>query len=117
MKTNISNQIETWVNDQLDLYNYALQIGDAHWQQHILETLSNKDAYLQELFKEQENQRLWGQFNEINQSMLQLLEEIRTQSLDREQLEAIRTKLSELKKRRLVIVQKINAVKVTPSSN
>ncbi|PWV92017.1 hypothetical protein DFQ01_1373 [Paenibacillus cellulosilyticus] len=117
MKTNITNQIEVWINDQLDLYNYALQIGDTDWQQQILDTLSQKDKYLQELYNEQENQRLWGQFNEINQAMLQLLEEIRTQALDREQLEAIRVKLSELKKRRLTIVHKINSVKVTPSSN
>lgn len=117
MKTNISKQIEVWINDQLDLYNYALQISDTLWQQQILDTLSHKDAYLQELYKEQENQRLWGQFNEINQVMLQLLDEIRTQSLDREQLEAIRIKLTELKKRRLAIVQQINSVKVTPSSS
>jgi hypothetical protein len=113
MNTNITNRIEVWINDQLDLYNYALQIGDTDWQQHIIETLSHKDDYLQELYNEQENQRLWGQFNEVNQAMLRLLEEIRTQAMDREQLEAIRSKLSELKKRRLAIVQQINTVKMT----
>jgi hypothetical protein len=117
MKANIKKQIEAWINDQLDLYNYALQISDSDWQQRILETLSHQDKYMQELYNEQESQRLWMQFNAINQTMLQLLEEIRTQALDREQLETTRLKLSELKKRRLTIVKQINAARTTPSSS
>ncbi|TXK75124.1 hypothetical protein [Paenibacillus sp. N3.4] len=37
---------QTWINDHLDLYNYALALGDKEWQQQILQTLGQFEHHL-----------------------------------------------------------------------
>lgn len=111
MDTTIARQFEAWVNDQLDLYNYAAQIGDKEWQKDIVASLSHKDDYIRERQSEQKKRQLWGQFDKINRSMLRLFEELRMNTTNEKQLEAIRSEMWELKKQRLEVVKRINAAK------
>jgi predicted nucleic acid-binding Zn-ribbon protein len=110
MNSSINQQLDAWVNDHLDLYNYAVQIGDTDWQQQIADSLANKDAYAKSLYDQAVQRQLWSEFDLINRRMLELFDAMRTQAPDETQLEKFRQTMQELKRRRLAIVKQIKSV-------
>jgi len=96
--------VQGWVDDYLDLYNFALQLGDTDWQQEILQTLKNKDRLAQSLLQQQ----LWQLFDSVNRKMLELFEQMRASHHPSEK-ETLREQVWELKLIRVEIVRKINA--------
>ncbi|MCD1258344.1 hypothetical protein B5M42_005740 [Paenibacillus athensensis] len=96
--------VQGWVDDYLDLYNFAAQLGDTHWQQEIMHTLKNKDQHVQSLLQQQ----LWQLFDSVNRKMLELFEQMRATQNQAEK-ETIREQVWELKLIRVEIVRKINA--------
>lgn len=90
---------EAWVNDQLDLYNLAISLGDTAWQQEILGRLYNREQLIRQEARLQSKEELWRRFDEINGRMLVLYREIRSLSRKGEEL-ALREEALELKRQR-----------------
>ncbi|GGA07033.1 hypothetical protein GCM10008018_61080 [Paenibacillus marchantiophytorum] len=99
---------QTWINDHLDLYNYALALGDTEWQQQILQTLKQFELHLTRQFEFQ----LWQMFDSINRNMLKLFQQLKDHKQNSTEEEQLREKVWELKLRRLEIVKLIKANKV-----
>ncbi|NOU95866.1 hypothetical protein GC093_21955 [Paenibacillus sp. LMG 31456] len=95
-----------WVDDYLDLYNYARKLGDTEWQQQILQTLNNKDELRETL-----QYNLWKMFDTINGKMLELYEQLR-RSKDSNQIETLREQVWELRNQRIVISRRIKAISI-----
>lgn len=71
-------KLETrWKDDYLDLLNYAKQIGDAQWQNEIIQTLTKSDSYIQQQTLEFQINQLWQRFDAINSKMLELYSQLR----------------------------------------
>ncbi|SFE96389.1 hypothetical protein SAMN04487969_11048 [Paenibacillus algorifonticola] len=67
---------QIWINDHLDLINYAIQIGDQEWQAELVAALKemNVPSYpSEEVVKEQ----LWRQYDEVLRQMLVIYEQLR----------------------------------------
>jgi hypothetical protein len=105
----ISKLTQAWVDDYLDLYNYAKHIGDDQWQQQIIQALTNKDLLIQTQLQEMQDklkQDLWRMFDSINRNMLQIYEQLR-KSQDQQQVENLRKQVWDLKSQRVDISRKI----------
>ncbi|CAN7281911.1 MULTISPECIES: hypothetical protein [unclassified Paenibacillus] len=68
---------QRWKDDYLDLLNYAKQIGDAQWQNEIIQTLSKSALYMQQTTLEYQISQLWHQFDAVNKKMLELYRQLR----------------------------------------
>ncbi|KQN96223.1 hypothetical protein [Paenibacillus sp. Leaf72] len=67
---------QIWINDHLDLINYAMQIGDQEWQAELVAALQemNVPSYpSEEVVKE----LLWRQYDEVLRQMLAIYEQLR----------------------------------------
>lgn len=92
----------TWVNDQLDLYNLAVGLGDIAWQQEILENLRDSERLIRQETELRNREELWRRFDQINERMLILYREIR--SISHKGTErALREEALELKRQRSLI--------------
>ncbi|MBP1995658.1 hypothetical protein [Paenibacillus eucommiae] len=95
--------VQTWIDDQLDLYNLAKQLGDTVWQEQIVQTLYNKEQHTQKRMQ----QDLWRVFDSINRKMLELFGQLKESSNSYE-VRVLREQVWELKLQRIEIVKKIN---------
>ncbi|MCR8633131.1 MULTISPECIES: hypothetical protein [Paenibacillus] len=112
MISSTSKQISLlWVDDYLDLYNYARKLGDTEWQQQILQTLSNKDTHIQHELQETLQYNLWRMFDMINGKMLEIYEQLR-KSKDSSQIETLREQVWELRNQRVVISRRIKEIRI-----
>ncbi|CAN7721043.1 hypothetical protein LJR153_006014 [Paenibacillus sp. LjRoot153] len=68
---------QRWKDDYLDLLNYAKQIGDAQWQNEIIQTLSKSALYMQQTTLEYQINQLWQRFDAVNKKMLELYRQLR----------------------------------------
>ncbi|MCM3627264.1 hypothetical protein M3194_07795 [Paenibacillus glycanilyticus] len=66
-----------WINDYLDLHNYAKQIGDREWQDEIIRTLADWREHISQLAMSVKAAELWRQYDMINQKMLDLYQQLR----------------------------------------
>ncbi|MBO7746499.1 hypothetical protein I8J29_19990 [Paenibacillus sp. MWE-103] len=95
-----------WVDDYLDLYNFAGAIGDRAWQAEIVEELRQKDAAYDETVRERTKEQLWLQFNAINYKMMELFALMR-QTGSTEEESAIRDLIWQLKLQRMDLAKQI----------
>ncbi len=58
-----------WMDDQLDLYNYAVRIGDDPWRRELLQQLQDKEGFHEQLLRDQARSQLWSEFEEINRML------------------------------------------------
>ncbi|MBE6185171.1 hypothetical protein [Heyndrickxia ginsengihumi] len=103
MNINVAQIKETWVNDYLDLYLFAKNIGDIKWQQEILEILKSAD---QEIEKEKEvilHKELWDEYDQINEQLLSIYEQLKTNPYRTE----LQDRLWELKLKRVELNRQI----------
>ncbi|QHW30473.1 hypothetical protein GZH47_06165 [Paenibacillus rhizovicinus] len=95
-----------WVDDHLDMYNFAAALGDEAWQAEIAASMrqleSAYDDHMRDLTKEQ----LWSQFNTINFKMMELFNQMR-QSSSSEEESAIRDLIWQLKLQRMDLAKQI----------
>ncbi|ANE45732.1 hypothetical protein SY83_04810 [Paenibacillus swuensis] len=68
---------QAWVNDYLDLYNFAGSIGDTVWQHSLLEKLNHADSILLEVRVSQVLAALQESYARINQQMLELFQDMK----------------------------------------
>ncbi|MFC5701100.1 hypothetical protein ACFPVX_07380 [Cohnella faecalis] len=95
-----------WVNDQLDLYNFAVQLGDAEWQRQILDRLQDRERLIRLEAEHLARLQLWQRFDEINRKILHIYDELRMNA-SAEVQQKLREKAWELKMERTLIGKKI----------
>ena len=97
-----------WVDDYLDLYNFAVRIGDAEWQQQIIQTLHAKENHIRLEIEHGVRVDLWLRFDNINRIMLVIYEQLRN-AQHSEQQQQLREKVWEFKLQRVMIASKLKA--------
>lgn len=96
-----SKAVSAWFDDHLDLYNYAVQLGDEAWQAALSETL--RQGPPPELAQRSDKQQqLIDEFKMLNMQLIALYEWANIVA-DESEIERIRDKVQELKKRRLEV--------------
>ncbi len=73
----MSKNVVLEVNDLLDLYLLAQNLGDEAWQQEILEELQNFNHT--ELENKKELSNLWSQYKTINDRILATYQQLRVE--------------------------------------
>lgn len=98
---------EHWVNDHLDLYNYAQSVGDTAWQEEIMSSLKRKDTLIHRELKRAARYTLWRKFDDINLHMLDLYQQLKA-GPDDEQAEDLRKQVLDLRMERLEVVKQLH---------
>lgn len=98
-----------WIDDQLDLYNLAVRLEDAEWQQQILARLQQKDSIIREEIHIHLRRGLWERFEAINNKMLGIYRQIRENANQAEQ-RSLREKAWELKRERVRLGKQLRKV-------
>ncbi|RUS47267.1 hypothetical protein [Cohnella sp. AR92] len=104
---------DDWINDHLDLYNHALQIGDSAWQEQILDTLNQKEEAIRLLVNVLILQKLWDRFDAINRLMLSLYDLAREDESPAGQKQLYRA-VRELGKQRAAVTSQIRSLTSSP---
>lgn len=99
---------QRWIDDHLDLYNFAVQIGDQEWQQQIIETLHGLNKSVNKEIEYAIAQQLWRRFDSINNKMLDLFSQMK-ESTSSEEESSIRELIWKLKLQRIDLARKIKA--------
>ncbi|AIQ13095.1 hypothetical protein [Paenibacillus durus] len=94
------------VDDYLDLYNYAKQLGDAQWQADLLTSLKNFKNMTEAEIREQKVREMWLRFDHINANLLELFDKLRTGG-DDNQARAWRERVWELKLERISLAKEL----------
>jgi hypothetical protein len=97
---------EQWLNDYLDLYLFAREIGDLDWQQDILSRLQKCDVLVKEQMDKMLIDHLWQKFDEINTKLLDIYEKMKNTPLDYE-FEQLQDRAWELKQERVNVSLKL----------
>lgn len=100
---------EAWVNDYLDLYNYARSIGDSAWEAEILEALRNRND-LMEYRRTIMLRELWRTYETINRQLMEVFANLREEA-NRHRTEALRDRWFHLKLMRIDVARKIMSYK------
>lgn len=109
MNATISNPTaQAWINDYLDLYNYAVALGDTEWQLELLTKLKQNGVHIERHMRENYREQLWRTFDSINRSMLEIYDELRKTKNVRTS-EILKERVWELKIRRLDVSRKLKA--------
>jgi len=98
-----------WINDYLDLYNFAVSIGDTAWQQDILQTLQERDNYIWAEITRNIQAELWLRFDNINRKMLDLYEQLRSSANSDNEKRQLQEQVWEFKMQRMNISNKLKA--------
>ncbi|WP_219836268.1 hypothetical protein [Paenibacillus sp. R14(2021)] len=97
------------VDDYLDLYNYALALGDTTWQAEIVEALNRTDEAYAEDVREATKEQLWREFNDINNKMMDLFA-LMKKSTSNEEETTIREIIWKLKLQRIHLAKQIKEI-------
>jgi len=106
--SSIGTYEKRWVDDYLDLLNYAQRIGDVSWQQEIIGMLSDGDRRQERARIELREATLWRQFDAINARMLELYRQLR-ETRNAHKASGIIEEVWGLKARRIEIGRQLNA--------
>lgn len=73
----------TWVNDHLDLYNYALSIGDSTWAANIIHKLKvEKENLLEQEHKALLLSELLSSYDRINNQLMEVFRMLRATTME-----------------------------------
>ncbi|GAS83781.1 hypothetical protein BK131_22955 [Paenibacillus amylolyticus] len=98
---------QTWVNDYLDLYNFARTIEDSEWAEDILRKLRDqKDALLEEERKAILLRELLISYDRINKQLVDIFSKLRVAS-EGYQTESLQEQWFKLKLMRIDVSRKI----------
>jgi hypothetical protein len=99
----VKKGIKLEVDDFLDLYLLAEQLGDKVWQEEIIKQLKNPTH---EIVEDQllTIHNLWLEYKNINANILELYNKLRSNTTD----EDLFGKINELKEKRLNLTHKIS---------
>ncbi|MHA7966294.1 hypothetical protein ACX93W_19395 [Paenibacillus sp. CAU 1782] len=96
-----------WTDNYLDLYNFAIEIGDTEWQQHILQTLKARDAHIALEIQHGLRVDLWLRFDAINRKVLELYEQLHNVQYSDAERRQLTEKVWEFKLQRIMIASKL----------
>lgn len=99
---------QQWIDDYLDLFNFAASIGDTEWQQEIMATLNNRNIIIQQEVRTLVMQQLWLKYDSINEKMLELFVEMKKTTSSNEE-EVIKELIWNLKLQRIDLARRIKA--------
>ncbi|GKU78064.1 hypothetical protein [Paenibacillus sp. L3-i20] len=100
---NAIKQQSTWLDDYLDLYNYADQINDSVWKEAIVETIRNGPSEEHaDVVQGQQKEQLWREFNALNDKLIELFA-IKKSSSSLFEIEIVQQLIQTLKQRRLEV--------------
>ncbi|WP_338447998.1 hypothetical protein R4Z09_17310 [Niallia oryzisoli] len=88
------------VDEYLDLYHLAGELGDELWQDEIMEKLRNGEFIAEHTIK---IRQLWNKYKKVNMEMLDLYRKLQEDSSN----EALMTKIRALKQQRLILNRQI----------
>lgn len=94
------------VDDYLDLYNYAKEIGDADWQADLIQSLRILTSITESDRQEQNIKEMWNRYDDINKVLLELYDKLRTGG-DDNQTQAWKERVWELKLERILLAKKL----------
>ncbi len=97
------------MDDYLDLYNLAKQLGDLEWQEQLLEAMRQREASEHEEALRSARDELWQQFNTVNHQMMELIAHLKQSSTPEEE-DAIRELIGTLKQQRMDLAKKIKSL-------
>ncbi len=103
-------------DDYLDLLNYAIQIGDAEWEQEILadlKRLNHSDEWQREWAV---TEHLWRQFDRINQQLISVYDSIR-ETTDDSSKQRLLEQWWQLKLERISVSRQIQAESLSQNSD
>jgi len=103
-----------WIDDYLDLYNLAVSIGDAAWEQDILQTLQDSDSHIQAEINHNVQAELWLRFDRINRKMLDLYEQLRSSAHTDNEKRQLQEQVWAFKIQRIDISNKLKAHHTAP---
>ncbi|RAP76753.1 hypothetical protein [Paenibacillus montanisoli] len=98
-----------WMDDYLDLYNFAKQIGDRDWQEQLLEAMRRKEELEREETLRAARDELLQQFNTVNHQMMELIAHLK-QSATPEEETTILELIGTLKAKRMDLAKKIKSL-------
>lgn len=101
------------VNDYLDLYLFAENIGDTLWQEEIVKKLKNfpEDRYVNQQKSEAES--LEAKYKQINEEILKSYHYLRNYATNNN----LKEKIMDLKQQRIAIGRQLNIVKKNSFEN
>ncbi|MDF2922099.1 MAG: hypothetical protein K0R57_1013 [Paenibacillaceae bacterium] len=99
---------QQWVNDHLDLLNYAREIEDVEWQEELFLALQDQQARIGQEIKQQKKDQLWRRYDAINGLLLELYSELRNTGITEQQ--GLMGRLMELKQQRLEISRQLATI-------
>lgn len=105
MNVTHSQYTHQWINDHLDLYNYAGEQEDPEWQQELLQALEEKEQRIASEWKAKTKDELWRQYDEVNGLLLELYAELRGR--DKKEQQELIERLLLLKQQRLEISRQL----------
>lgn len=97
-----------WIDDHLDLLNYAREIQDDVWQAELLLAISEHELLVGRELKEKKKDELWRRYDRINMLLLELYSELRSPE-NKGQQELIE-RLMILKQQRLEISRQLATI-------
>ncbi|MNI32032.1 hypothetical protein D3C73_859300 [compost metagenome] len=97
---------ERWIDDYLDLFNYAGTVGDVEWQKEIIETLNNSKGFIQQEIRTTIMQQLWLKYDLVNEKMLELFSKMKHVSSSVEE-SSIKELIWNLKLQRIDLARRI----------
>ncbi|REE93091.1 hypothetical protein A8990_102177 [Paenibacillus taihuensis] len=109
MNQNSQQWNQRWVDDHLDMYNYAVQIGDIEWQQQLLIDMRNKEQLLREEALNVAKEELWEQFNTVNHKMMELIARRKVCASSDEDI-TIKELIEDLKQQRIELAKQIKKI-------
>ncbi|WP_028562936.1 hypothetical protein [Paenibacillus pinihumi] len=102
---------QRWIDDHLDLYNYAVKVRDTAWQEDILFTLKQKELHIAGEIRYTIKTRLWQKFDQINQELMSLYEQLHgLKDEENPDSQQIKEKLWGLKLERLHVAQQLRGL-------
>lgn len=94
-----------WINDHLDLYNFAGELKDREWQKEILQALEEQEQRILSEWKAKTKDELWRQYDQVNGLLLELYAELR--GTDKKEQQELIERLLHLKQQRLEISRQL----------
>ncbi|AZN40419.1 hypothetical protein [Paenibacillus albus] len=109
MNQNNQQGNQRWIDDYLDMYNYAGKIGDIEWQKQILADIRNMEQILREEAMHAAKEQLWEQFNIVNHQMMELIAR-RKYCENVEEDITIKELIEDLKQQRIELAKQIKKI-------
>src|SRR3954465_7118336 len=97
------------VDDYLDLYLLAGSLSDQIWQDEVMNKLQNFQSEHSQIDSALEIHNLWKEYKKVNIELLDLYQQLRTQSSNKE----LHKKAEILKQQRMSLSRKIYSVERT----